>query len=116
MGVRGLTTYIADNADQYLDPFELHDCNLVIDGDSLASSLYKSAHNSAFGGNYDQYYRVVCNFFEMLKQCNVTPYVLLDGGYQPKKLNTAKQRLRSKIGALKHLNPFNSQPMFPIMM
>lgn len=118
MGVRGLTTYIADNADQYLDPFELHDCNLVIDGDSLASNLYKStpAHNSAFGGNYDQYYRVVCNFFEMLKQCNVTPYVLLDGGYQPKKLNTAKQRLRSKIGALKHLNPFNSQPMFPIMM
>lgn len=116
MGVRGLTTYIADNADQYLDPFELHDCNLVIDGDSLASSLYKSDHNSAFGGNYDQYYRVICNFFGMLKQCNVTPYVLLDGGYQPKKLNTVRRRLRSKIGALKHINPFRSQPMFPIMM
>lgn len=115
MGVRGLTTYIAENADRYLDPLELHDCNVVIDGDSLSCQLYKSI-NSAFGGNYDHYFRVVCNFFEMLKQCNVTSYVLLDGGYQPKKLVTVKQRLRSKIGAIKHLNPFNCQPTFPILM
>lgn len=115
MGVRGLTTYIAANADQYLDPFELHDCNVVIDGDSLSCQLYKSI-NSAFGGNYDNYFRIICNFFEMLKRCNVTAYVLLDGGYQPKKLNTVKQRLRSKIGAIKHLNPFECQPTFPIMM
>lgn len=101
-----------------MDPFELHDCNLVIDGDSLSSNLYKwvSNCNSAFGGNYDQYYRTVCNFFEMLRQCNVVAYVLLDGGYKPKKLNTVRQRLRAKIGAIKYLNPFNAKPMFPIMM
>lgn len=118
MGVRGLTTYIGQNADRYMDPFELHDCNLVIDGDSLSSNLYKwvSNCNSAFGGNYDQYYRTVCNFFEMLRQCNVVAYVLLDGGYQPKKLNTVRQRLRAKIGAIKYLNPFDAKPMFPIMM
>lgn len=118
MGVRGLTTYIAQNADRYMDPFELHDCSLVIDGDSLSSNLYKwvSNCNSAFGGNYDQYYRTVCNFFEMLRQCNVVAYVLLDGGYQPKKLNTVRQRLRAKIGAIKYLNPFDAKPMFPIMM
>lgn len=115
MGVRGLTTYIAENADRYLNSIELHDCNLVIDGDSLSSNLYKNC-NSAFGGNYDHYFRIVVSFFEMLKQCNITPYVLLDGGYQPKKLNTVKQRLRSKIGAIKHLNPFHCQPMFPINM
>ncbi|XP_055298832.1 protein asteroid [Sitodiplosis mosellana] len=116
MGVRGLTTYIAANADRYLDEHELHDCNVVIDGDSLSCQLYKSI-NSAFGGNYDHYFRVVCNFFGMLKQCNITAYVLLDGGYQAKKLSTVKQRLRSKIGAIKHLNPLmDSQPTFPIMM
>lgn len=118
MGVRGLTTYIAENAEQYLDAYELHDCNLVIDGDSLSSQLYKSSSqcNSSFGGDYDQYFRHVCSFFAMLKQCNVVPYVLLDGGYLPKKLNTVKQRLRSKIGAIKHLNPFNCPTMFPLMM
>lgn len=118
MGVRGLTTYIAENADRYFEPFELHDCKLVIDGDSLSSQLYKSSSqcNSAFGGDYDQYYRHICNFFQMLKQCSVVPYVLLDGGYQPKKLNTVKHRLRSKIGAMKHLNPFNCPTMFPLMM
>lgn len=52
----------------------------------------------------------------MLRQCNVVAYVLLDGGYQPKKLNTVRQRLRAKIGAIKYLNPFDAKPMFPIMM
>lgn len=118
MGVRGLTTYIAKNAERYLEPFELHDCDLVIDGDSLSSNMYKwsSNCNSAFGGNYDQYFRSVCNFFEMLKRCNVKPYVLLDGGYQHRKLKTVRTRLRSKICAIKHLNPFSCKPMFPVMM
>lgn len=115
MGVRGLTTHIAKNEDRYLNPFELHDCDLVIDGDSLSCQLYKST-NSAFGGDYDHFFRTICNFFGLLKQCNVTPYVLLDGGYQPKKLRTVTQRLRSKVGAIKHLNPYNCQATFPIMM
>lgn len=115
MGVRGLTTYIAKNEDRYLNPFELHDCDLVIDGDSLSCQLYKST-NSAFGGDYDHFFRTICNFFGLLKQCNITPYVLLDGGYQPKKLCTVKHRLRSKVGAIKHLNPYNCQSTFPILM
>lgn len=115
MGVRGLTTYIAKYADRYLNPLELHDCNLVIDGDSLSCYLYKST-NSAFGGDYDHYFRVICGFFGMLKQCNIVAYVLLDGGYQPKKLTTVKQRLRSKVGAIKHLNPYDCQATFPILM
>lgn len=118
MGVRGLTSYIAKNAEKYLEPYELHDCDLVIDGDSLASNLYSwhSQCNSAFGGDYDQYYRCVVTFFAMLKQCNVTPYVLLDGGYEKKKLETVRHRLRSKIGAVKHINPFRCIPLFPLML
>lgn len=118
MGVRGLTSYIAQNAEKYLEPYELHDCDLVIDGDSLASNLYSwhSQCNSAFGGDYDQYYRCVVDFFAMLKKCNVTPYVILDGGYERKKLETVRQRLRSKIGAVKHINPFRCIPLFPLML
>lgn len=118
MGVRGLTSYIAQNADKYLESYELHDCNLVIDGDSLASNLYSwhSQCNSAFGGDYDQHFRCVVNFFAMLEKCNVTPYVLLDGGYERKKLETVRQRLRSKIGAVKHINPFRCIPLFPLML
>lgn len=118
MGVRGLTSYIAQNAEKYLEPHELHDCDLVIDGDSLASNLYSwhSQCNSAFGGDYDQYFRCVVNFFEMLEKCNVTAYVLLDGGYEKKKLGTVRERLRSKIGAVKHINPFRCIPLFPLML
>lgn len=118
MGVRGLTSYIAKNADRYLKPYELHDCNLVIDGDSLSSNLYRwnSECNSAFGGDYDQYYRTVVQFFNALHQCNVTPYVLLDGGYPRKKLATVRSRLRAKIGAVKHINPFSCLALFPLLM
>lgn len=118
MGVRGLTTYIAKNAEKYLEPHELHDCNLVIDGDSLASNLYRwsPSCSSAFGGNYDHYYRIVCNFFAMLQQCNVTAYVVLDGGYQRRKLRTMQSRLRSKVSTIKYLNPSSFKPIFPIMM
>lgn len=42
MGVRGLTTYIAKYADRYLNQLELHDCSLVIDGDSLSCKSISS--------------------------------------------------------------------------
>jgi hypothetical protein len=118
MGVRGLTTFIAKNASKYLDPHELHDCNLVIDGDNLCSQLYKQIDfgKSAFGGNYDEYYRHVLEFFALLKKCNVTPYVLLDGGYEMKKMKTTRERLRARIGVIKYIVPMESYLVLPLMM
>lgn len=118
MGVRGLTTYIAQNADSYLEPFELHDCCLVIDGDSLASNLYKwkESGNSAYSGDYDRFYENVCDFFKLLKECNVKAYVLLDGGYEYKKLTQVKDRLRTKIGMAKFINPYDGVSYFPLML
>ncbi|XP_055387275.1 protein asteroid [Condylostylus longicornis] len=118
MGVKGLTSFIAKNAEQYMKPFELHDCDLVIDGDNLACNLYKdvSECNSAFGGDYDKYYRTVIKFFQLLSQCNIRSFVLLDGGYEQKKMRTVQSRLRAKIACIKHINPSNSRPMFPLMM
>ncbi|XP_037883785.1 protein asteroid [Glossina fuscipes] len=118
MGVKGLTGYIARHAELYLTPYELHDCSLVIDGDNLACNLYKDASGpySAFGGNYDDFYRTVVNFFTVLDECNIRPYVLMDGGYEPRKLRTVRARLRSKIQLIKRINPCGSYPIFPKMM
>lgn len=118
MGVRGLTTFVARNASKYLDPHELHDCNLVIDGDSLCANLYKEIDKglSAFGGNYDEFYRHILEFFVLLKKCNVTPYVLLDGGYEIKKMKTTKDRLRSRIGIIKYIVPLESSFVLPLML
>lgn len=116
MGVRGLTTYIAKNAEQYLVPFELHDCNLVIDGDNLASQLFNKTHNSCFGGNYDEYYKAVLHFFTLLRSCNVTPFVLMDGGYEERKMRTIKARLQSRITSVKYALPMSSKPVIPLFM
>lgn len=118
MGVRGLTTFIAKNASKYLDPHELKDTNLVIDGDNLCSQLYKQIDQgkSAFGGNYDEYFRHVVEFFNMLKKCNVTAYVLLDGGYEMKKMKTVRERLRARIGVIKNIIPLESYLVLPLIM
>lgn len=116
MGVRGLTTYIAKNAEKYLVPFELHDCNLVIDGDNLASQLFNKTHNSCFGGNYDEYYKAVLHFFTLLRSCNVTPFVLMDGGYEERKMRTIKARLQTRITSVKYALPMSSKPVIPLFM
>uniref|UniRef100_A0A182S925 XPG_I_2 domain-containing protein n=1 Tax=Anopheles maculatus TaxID=74869 RepID=A0A182S925_9DIPT len=114
MGVRGLTTYIAANASVYLKPYELHDTSLVIDGDNLCLQLFrKSLNNSvAFGGNYDVYYRIVVDFFDKLKLANVTPYVLLDGGYEKRKMSTVRYRLLQKVEQMKgfHIAAISGTP------
>nr|XP_014103108.1 protein asteroid [Bactrocera oleae] len=118
MGVRGLTGYIARHAEQYLLPYELHDCNLVIDGDSLSCNIFKdvSGNCSAFGGDYDDFYRAVVEFFQVLAECNIEPYVLMDGGYEYRKLRTVGKRLRGKIAIIKRINPCGSNPIFPLLM
>ncbi|SPP79901.1 protein asteroid [Drosophila guanche] len=116
MGVRGLTSYIAQRAEIYLKPFELHSTALVIDGDNLACNLYKDVTGcySAFGGDYDDFYRAVVQFFQVLDECNIRPYVLMDGGYEERKLRTVGKRLRGKISVIKRINPNASITLFPL--
>lgn len=52
----------------------------------------------------------------LLKKCNVTPYVLLDGGYELKKLKTVRERLRSRIGVIKYIVPLENYLALPLMM
>ncbi|EDV99130.1 protein asteroid [Drosophila grimshawi] len=116
MGVRGLTSYIAQRAEIYLKPYELHNTALVIDGDNLACNLYKDVTGtySAFGGDYDDFYRAVLQFFQVLAECQIRAYVLMDGGYEERKLRTVSKRLRGKIAVIKRINPCASITLFPL--
>lgn len=119
MGVRGLTTFIAQNNDIFLKDFFLHDSNLIIDGHNLAAQLYRTfTFFSAFGGDYDRFANFVREFFNTLKKCHVTPYVLFDGSYEIRKLKTTFCRHRSKISGASRLNPGNQKNLqiFPLLL
>ena len=118
MGVKGLTTYLARHSEKYLDPFELHDSDLVIDGDNICFMIFMKSEvkTSIFGGNYDHFFRAVVDFFDLLKKCNVVAYVIMDGGYERHKLRTVKQRLNQKINTVKRIRPGLHLQASPLLM
>ncbi|KAL2736217.1 hypothetical protein V1477_012726 [Vespula maculifrons] len=120
MGIPGLTTYIRNHSEQFLRSFDLHDTYLVIDGSSIGCQLYTCCTkcNSAFGGDYDIYAEYVRHFFRKLKKCNITPLVLLDGGYETRKTKTIMKRLRERYQAVESftLSSQNNTHLFPILM
>jgi hypothetical protein len=59
----------------------------------------------------------VVNFFQMLKKCNVQPYVILDGGYEQRKMKTVRNRLLGRIATVKNIKPLDSRRLsIPLMM
>lgn len=120
MGIQGLTTFIARNADRSLETFHLHDQCLVIDGNSLAAQLFENTTkcNSSFGGDYDVYARTIKKFFNALTKCKITPYVIFDGGYEDKKMKTVLKRFTGRIIDASRLNPKNQSQLlvFPLLM
>lgn len=120
MGIRGLTSYISQNAHRFHLVHRLQDCILVVDGCSLACQLYINVSdcNSAFGGDYDKYAQTIQDFFSLLNKCNVTPLVVIDGGYEARKLKTVSQRMKNKLHNAKSCNPVNQSAatVFPLFM
>ncbi|XP_050084466.1 protein asteroid [Anopheles aquasalis] len=118
MGVRGLTTFIETNAEAYLKPFELHDTPLVIDGDSLCAQLFSRTNQKTtpFGGHYDAYFRLVVDFFDMLRACRIVPYVLLDGGYESRKIATVRERMKQKVHSIAQLSLESTRYTMPLML
>ncbi|XP_078045222.1 single-strand DNA endonuclease protein asteroid [Augochlora pura] len=117
MGIKSLTSYINNRSDHFLKYYELHDTYLVIDGNSVACFLYRLCKtNCAFGGDYDNYAKCVSDFFDELLKCNVVPLVLLDGGYENKKLKTAIQRRKENVYTAANFSPMTQQRMkyFPL--
>ncbi|RZC38255.1 XPG I 2 domain containing protein [Asbolus verrucosus] len=120
MGVRGLTTFIANRSSQYLERHELHDCYLVVDGNSIASQLYRwhCRCNDCFGGDYDKYANVINSFVELLFDCGITPLVIFDGAYEKRKLKTVFSRMKNKLSAARDINSVTegSVPVFPLFL
>lgn len=120
MGIPGLTTYINNNSDIYLEYYELHNTNLVIDGNSICCSIYSfyTQCNCAFGGDYDNYAQCVIDFFDDLLKCKVKPLVLLDGGIEDKKLGTIIRRTKERISAACSFCPLSQRKAkyFPLLL
>ncbi|KAJ8971633.1 hypothetical protein NQ317_015909 [Molorchus minor] len=120
MGIRGLTTFIQNRAHLYMEKYELHDSKVVIDGNSIACQLYKyhCSSNDCFGGDYDKFAKVITNFFKILSECNVTPYVIFDGGYESRKMKTVMSRMKNKIKSAELLNSATegSISVFPLFL
>ncbi|XP_058233393.1 protein asteroid homolog 1-like isoform X1 [Hemibagrus wyckioides] len=99
MGVYGLTSYVEGNQ-QFFTDLKLRNTLLVIDGCSLYFRLYfTTGLDQKRGGDYDAFANVVHRFFATLSSCNVSPFVVLDGGMDEtdKKFKTLRERAQSKI-------------------
>jgi hypothetical protein len=71
MGIRGLQTFIDQTFDQ-LKTIKLHDCNVVLDGDSIFHQMYKGCELTClFGGEYNQFYHCCINLFESFQKCKI---------------------------------------------
>nr|XP_023023136.1 protein asteroid [Leptinotarsa decemlineata] len=120
MGIRGLTTFIQNRSNLYMEKYELHDTSLILDGNAVACQLYRwhTISNDCFGGDYDKYANVIRNFFHLLFDCNVTPYVVFDGGYEKRKVATVINRMKNKIKSADQLNCVTecSISVFPLLL
>uniref|UniRef100_A0A3P9AZ45 Protein asteroid homolog 1 n=1 Tax=Maylandia zebra TaxID=106582 RepID=A0A3P9AZ45_9CICH len=73
---------------------------LIIDGAALYYCLYYNSDpklDQRCGGDYPGFKDEVCNFFKTLQDCEVTPYVILDGGSGPDKHKTVVSRLGNRL-------------------
>uniref|UniRef100_A0AAZ1X8J0 Asteroid domain-containing protein n=1 Tax=Oreochromis aureus TaxID=47969 RepID=A0AAZ1X8J0_OREAU len=73
---------------------------IIIDGAALYYCLYYNSDpklDQRCGGDYPGFKDEVCNFFKTLQDCEVTPYIILDGGSDPDKHKTVVSRLGNRL-------------------
>ncbi|CAH1104835.1 unnamed protein product [Psylliodes chrysocephalus] len=120
MGIKGLTTFVKNKSEQCMETYELHNTSVVIDGDAVLCQLYLAhtiPRNGCFGGDYDKYGNTIYKFFHMLFQCKVKPYIILDGGYESRKMERIFERFKGRIDQVEYLNARtesrnNTTPLF----
>ncbi|KAL0985319.1 hypothetical protein UPYG_G00155420 [Umbra pygmaea] len=106
MGVQGITSFMEGDGN-ILKNVHFRNSKLIIDGCNLYYLLYFNSHFSqSHGGDYDSFKFQIEKFFQVLQECNIDPFVVLDGGSDgsDKKLETLKQRAQSKINTAKILS------------
>ncbi|XP_063321057.1 protein asteroid homolog 1-like [Pelmatolapia mariae] len=98
MGISKLQRMINDLC--LCEEVKVEKTSLIIDGAALYYCLYYNSDpklDQRCGGDYPGFKDEVCNFFKTLKDCEVTPYVFLDGGSGSEKHETLQQRLKTKL-------------------
>ncbi|KAJ8675444.1 hypothetical protein QAD02_011230 [Eretmocerus hayati] len=98
MGIAGLASYMDKHSSDFMKKYKLHDCPLVIDGNNILHQLFvDSGSDYKCGGNYTKYAQHVSLFLTKLLQCKITPIVIMDGGWEEKKMCTMYNRLKERI-------------------
>ncbi|KAL3056218.1 hypothetical protein OYC64_018831 [Pagothenia borchgrevinki] len=99
MGVQGLTTLLEKHWRIYRDR-RLSHCRLLIDGSNLYHWLYfNSGLDQNHGGEYAAFAALIERFVKVLRDCQITPYIVLDGGLDisEKKNETVKKRAVDRL-------------------
>ncbi|XP_026030392.1 protein asteroid homolog 1-like [Astatotilapia calliptera] len=111
MGILKLEDLI-DQIPSLCEEVNIEKTGLIIDGAALYYFLYYYSNlklDQRCGGDYPGFKDEVCNFFKTLQDCEVTPYVFLDGGsgsdkrehlvsHLKKKLEKAKTVAKTELG------------------
>uniref|UniRef100_A0A3Q2ZT92 Asteroid domain-containing protein n=1 Tax=Kryptolebias marmoratus TaxID=37003 RepID=A0A3Q2ZT92_KRYMA len=109
MGVQGLAGLVKNSA--VLEGLEFGNSHVVIDGPNLYYSLYVNCEpklDQRHGGDYSAFRDEVGQFFDNLKDCDIKPLVILDGGSEAKKEETIMSRLTDKLKNAKSISESKS--------
>ena len=71
MGIQCMETFIKNNS-KPLKEFKLHDCYVILDGNSIYHQMYiRTRLTCIFGGEYDKFYRHCIRLFENFRTCKI---------------------------------------------
>uniref|UniRef100_A0A4W5KWZ3 Uncharacterized protein n=1 Tax=Hucho hucho TaxID=62062 RepID=A0A4W5KWZ3_9TELE len=70
------------------------------------AAAFATGLDQSHGGDYDAFEDQVCKFFKALRDCDIDPFVIVDGGsdYTDKKFETLKERAQSRINRANSLS------------
>ncbi|XP_055066941.2 single-strand DNA endonuclease ASTE1-like [Misgurnus anguillicaudatus] len=120
MGVLGLRSYIEDQT-SLLEYLPFRDSKLIIDGCNLYNKLYFQNRyielDQIHGGEYDTFEDLITQFFSNLRDCDIQPYVVIDGGgdYTDRKFPTLKKRSEQKIIMTNELSTGRKGKCLPLL-
>src|SRR6218665_3779166 len=99
MGINGLNTFIRKHGSLILRDYDLRGTRLIIDGHNVCHYLFQTfqRNDHYFGGDYGRFAQVCRNFFAALCHCDIVPYVIYDGAYDPRKFDTILERSTYRI-------------------
>ncbi|XP_028327115.1 single-strand DNA endonuclease ASTE1 isoform X2 [Gouania willdenowi] len=98
MGVQGLFSLLENHSQVYRET-KLRGRKLLIDGCNLIHLLYFTGLDQNLGGEYAAFEDLIERFVSALKICNISPFVILDGGsdISGKKDQTCTLRAENRI-------------------